>query len=76
MEIIESMHTYNQELHPYFDGKSSERVIDASISFLHKNKSYLKKKPINLMRKYKLRKQLNYFTFKSFNKPYTLSLDE
>jgi CDP-glycerol glycerophosphotransferase (TagB/SpsB family) len=72
-EILASMNTYNQELHPYFDGKSSERVIEASISFLHKDKNYLKKKPLNLMRKYKLRKLLKHFTIKSFNKPFTLN---
>lgn len=72
-DILQLMHAYNQELHPYTDGKSSGRIIDASISFLHKDKSYLKKKPLNLMRKYKIRKQLNYFTLQSFNKPFTLN---
>ena len=27
-------------------------------------------KPLNLIRKFKIRKKLNYFTFKSYNKPY------
>lgn len=72
-DIIQLIHDYNQELHPYTDGKSSSRIIDASISFLHKDKSYLKKKPLNLMRKYKIRKQLKYFTLQSFNKPFTLN---
>ena len=70
--IMDSMKAYNLELHPYFDGESSKRVIDATISFLHKDKSYLKTKPINLMRKYKLRKQLDYFTSTSYNQPYTI----
>ncbi len=71
--IMLEMKNYNQELHPYFDGESSKRVIDASISFLHKDKSYLKKKPLNLMRKYKLRKQLNYYSLQSFNRPFTIN---
>ncbi len=71
--IMDAMKAYNLELHPYFDGNSSKRVIDATISFLHKDKSYLKKKPINLIRKYNLRKHLNYFTFKSFNRPFTIN---
>ncbi len=71
-QIMEAMKNYNLELHPYFDGKSSKRIVDATISFLHKDKSYLKRKPINLMRKYKLRKHLHYFTLKSFNKPFTI----
>ncbi|QRM89680.1 CDP-glycerol glycerophosphotransferase [Lacinutrix sp. WUR7] len=70
--LIKNIENFIQDLHPYFDGKSSERVISASISFLHKDKSYLKQKPLNLVRKYKIRKRLNYFTFKSYNKAYTL----
>lgn len=74
-ELINNIGSFINDLHPYFDGKSSERVIDASISFLHKDKSYLKSKPLNLMRKYKMRKRLNYFTLKSYNKPFTIKLD-
>ena len=72
-QLIYEIEKFAKFSHAFDDGKSSERVIDASISFLHKNKSYLKKKPINLLRKYKIRKQLKYFTLKSFNKPYTLN---
>ena len=72
IEIIKNIKTFLLELHPYFDGKSSKRVIDSSISFLHQDKSYLKSKPLNLLRKYKIRKKLNYFTFKTFKKPYTI----
>lgn len=74
-DIAIKINTFINELHPYFDGKSSKRIIDASISFLHKDKSYLKSKPLNLMRKYKIRKRLNYFTLKSYNKAYTKQLD-
>ena len=66
-----SIEKYVLDLHPYFDGKSSERVIDATINFLHQDKSYLKTKPINLVRKFKERKKLHYFTLKSYNKPFT-----
>ena len=70
-EIIESIKKTAYALHPYTDGKSSERVIDAVINFLHQDKSHLKKKPLNLVRKYKVRKELQYFTFKSYRKPFT-----
>jgi CDP-glycerol glycerophosphotransferase (TagB/SpsB family) len=70
-ELIFNIKLFIKELHPYFDGKSSERVIDATINFLHKDKSHLKPKPLNLIRKYKIRKKLNYFTLKSYNKAYT-----
>ena len=73
-EIINELTSFNMDLHPYFDGKSSERIITASIDFLHKDKSFLKNKPLNFIRKYKIRKRLNYFTLKSFNSPYTINL--
>lgn len=71
-QLMENVNRFINELHPYFDGKSSQRIIDATIDFLHKDKTHLNSKPFNLIRKYKIRKQLNYFTFISFNKPFTL----
>jgi len=70
--LLQNIENFILDLHPYFDGKSSKRVIDATISFLHKDKSHLKQKPLNLIRKYKMRKRLNYFTLKSYNQAYTL----
>ncbi|MCF4101335.1 CDP-glycerol glycerophosphotransferase family protein [Gillisia sp. M10.2A] len=60
------------KMHPYSDGNSSKRVIDACIDFLHEDKSHLKAKPLNLIRKYKIRKRLKYFTFKTYPKAPTL----
>lgn len=52
------------EEHPYFDGKSSERVINTVEDFIDKNElERLKSKPLNLIRKYKMCKKLNYFKF-------------
>ena len=67
---------YIKWTHPYYDGKSSFRTIDACISFLEKDKSNLKSKPWNLIRKWKMRKLLNHFTLKSYNKPITLNLEK
>ncbi|MDG1728402.1 MAG: CDP-glycerol glycerophosphotransferase family protein [Algibacter sp.] len=72
-ELLNFINDYLKELHPYNDGKSSKRIIEASLSYLHKDKSHLKSKPLNLIRKYKIRKKLNYFTLKSFNKPFTIT---
>jgi len=69
---LKKLYNFTEQLHPYRDGKSSKRVIDASINFLLKDKSHLKKKPLNLIRKYKIRKKLNYFTWKTYNKAFTL----
>ncbi len=62
--LMKEIEKYTNESHPYFDGKSSERVIDACVDFLENKK--VKRKPLNLIRKYKMRKKLNYFKF--FNK--------
>ncbi len=74
-DVIQEIDTFVMQLHPYFDGKSSQRIIDASIGFLHQEKTHLKTKPVNLIRKFKIRKKLGYFTFKSFRKPFTISPD-
>ncbi len=54
---------YIEVTHPYSDGKSSKRIVDATLAFLEKDRSYLRKKPLNLLRKFKMRKKLNYFKF-------------
>jgi UDP-N-acetylglucosamine 2-epimerase len=69
--LIQKIKDFVVEMHPYSDGKSSERVIDASITFLHKDKSHLKPKPLNLVRRIQLRKKLHFLTFKSFLNPPT-----
>lgn len=71
-ELIDNIDKFINQLHPYFDGKSSKRVVETCISFLHEDKSYLKNKPLNLIRKYKIRKRLGYFTLKSYSKAYTI----
>lgn len=67
--LLQNIELYINELHPYSDGKSSARVVDATISFLQKDRSYLKQKPLNLIRKFKIRKRLRYFTLKSYRLP-------
>lgn len=70
--LIKNIEIFINQLHPYFDGKSSQRVIETCISYLHADKSHIKNKPLNLIRKYKIRKRLGYFTLKSYNKPFSL----
>jgi CDP-glycerol glycerophosphotransferase (TagB/SpsB family) len=62
-DIMKEIANYIEFTHPYNDGKSSERIVDATLDFLEKDRSYLKKKPLNLFRKYQMRKKLNYFKF-------------
>lgn len=68
-QLLENIDAYIMQLHPYFDGKSSKRVVEASLSMLNEDLSYLKAKPLNFIRKYKVRKKLKYFTFKAYNHP-------
>ncbi len=52
-----------KEFHPYNDGKSSERILDAVEKMLNGENIPPKKKPLNLIRNFKLRKELNYWKF-------------
>lgn len=52
-----------KEFHPYHDGKSSERVLEAVEKMLNGKNIPPKKKPLNLIRNFKLRKELNYWKF-------------
>jgi len=58
MQAIES---FVSETHPYTDGLSSKRVIDACIDFIANG--IVKRKPLNLVRRYQVRKKLNYMRF-------------
>ena len=58
-EIMEHLANFIARTHPYSDGKSSARVIDASLRVLEK--AQIKPKPLNLIRRYKIRKKLNYW---------------
>lgn len=64
--LMTAIQNYIEFTHPYSDGNSSERVINSCIDFLNSDRSYLGNKPLNLIRKYKIRKKLNYFTLKTF----------
>ena len=50
-----------EQFHPYIDGKSSERVLDAVEKMLKGENLPPKKKPLNLLRNFKLRKEFNYW---------------
>lgn len=54
------------EFHPYSDGKSSQRVLDYVENLLQKINQPLKKKPLNIVRNIKLRKELRYWKFNIF----------
>ncbi len=55
--IADSAHS----MHPYVDGNSSSRVLDAAENMLAQGSKRAKKKPLNLLRMIKLRKKLAYW---------------
>jgi hypothetical protein len=60
-KVMKDIETFIEKTHPYCDGRSSERVIDACLDFLTHEK--VKRKPLNLIRRFKIRQKLNYFKF-------------
>jgi CDP-glycerol glycerophosphotransferase (TagB/SpsB family) len=58
-KIMQEIDKFIAITHPYSDGKSSARVVDACLDFLENKR--VKRKPLNLMRRFKIRKKLGYF---------------
>lgn len=56
--LLEAQKHLCRDLHVFFDGLSSERVLDAVDQFLTVKKQTLKSKPLNLLRKLKVRRRL------------------
>jgi len=59
--LIKAGRDYINQLHSYRDGKSSERVLEATDAFIQKHQQTLQKKPLNLIRKLKIRKWMHYY---------------
>ena len=62
-ELMTKVRAFAELIHPDTDGKSSERVLDAVDWFIEEGHKGLKKKPLNLLRSYKIRKKMGYFKF-------------
>ncbi|TDF36456.1 CDP-glycerol glycerophosphotransferase family protein [Alteromonadaceae bacterium M269] len=60
-ELLERTEEAVQQLHPYNDGKSSQRIIDATLDMINVGFEGLEKKPANIIRNLKLRKKLGYW---------------
>ncbi|OUS31999.1 CDP-glycerol:glycerophosphate glycerophosphotransferase [Thalassotalea sp. 42_200_T64] len=59
-EVIAAINAHCVKIHPHHDGKSSERVVNA-IDGLIRGTKHLKRKPLNLIRRLKVRKKLKYY---------------
>jgi CDP-glycerol glycerophosphotransferase (TagB/SpsB family) len=60
-ELLEEMLKYTTYHEPHRDGKNSARVLDAIDDFITNYKGKIRRKPFNLFRKLKLRRQLKYY---------------
>ena len=58
IHLMEEIRKYIDHIHPYRDGASSGRVLDAADTFLTQYKGKLKKKPLNLFRFIKMKIKL------------------
>lgn len=63
-ELIRNIESYVNYMHPYRDGKSSARILDAVDDFIINHKGKLKKKPLNIIRKIKLRLKAKHYSCK------------
>ena len=59
--LLEEIDEYAKSLHPYQDGQSSNRILDSVNKIIEAGKKSKKRKPLNLFREFKLRRQLNYW---------------
>lgn len=59
--LMAAIRDYGDSIHPYRDGRSSERVLDAIDAFIAAGASNRKPKPLNLWRKLKIRRRIGYW---------------
>lgn len=60
-ELMAAIKQFGAGIHPARDGKSAERILDAIDDFIAQGGKNTKSKPWNLWRKFKLRRQMNYW---------------
>ncbi|MFT5812668.1 MAG: CDP-glycerol glycerophosphotransferase (TagB/SpsB family) [Psychroserpens sp.] len=61
VQLKQAITNYCEEIHPYKDGQSSYRIMDAVENILAKGKLAKKRKPLNIFRNFKLRMKFNYW---------------
>jgi CDP-glycerol glycerophosphotransferase (TagB/SpsB family) len=59
--LMEQTRDFSDRLHPRRDGRSSERILDAVDRFRDGDLRTPGRKPLNLLRRFKIRKKLRYF---------------
>lgn len=59
--LMREIEEFGREIHPQRDGRSAERILAVVDGFIAKGGKNIRQKPWNLLRKFKLRKKLNYW---------------
>jgi len=62
--LMAAIRKYAQHIHPYRDGRSSFRVLEATDRFTEEGYRNLAPKPLNLLRRLKIRKRLGYYRWR------------
>lgn len=62
-QLMQQVEEYKQKLHPYSDGKTSQRILQAVDKLIDEPVRLAKKRPVNIFRSLKLRKKLGYWKF-------------
>jgi hypothetical protein len=60
---MNAIRDYANRIHPYCDGRSSERVLIATDNVIRAGREGLKKKPFNAWRRLQARQRLGYWGF-------------
>ena len=59
--LMQAIREYADRIHPYRDGRSSERVLQATQDAIAQGRAGLKRKPLNLWRRLQARQRLGYW---------------
>ena len=59
--LLGNIRQYNSELHPFRDGLSSQRVLQAIDDFAQCDRSIIRRKPANPIRRFKMRRELSFW---------------
>lgn len=62
-KLINAARQLVSAIHPYRDWKSSERVLEAANALVDMGTSHLSPKPLNLVRKIRVRQRLSYYHY-------------
>lgn len=60
-ELMNAISAFGDSIHPWKDGQSAERILQAIDDFIARGGKNTKAKPLNLWRKFKIRKNLGYW---------------